>query len=105
MTAIEPGKRYRLTFDVVADPDGPGRLTVRLADGMPLTRLQVEQAVSVERLPDPLPTTPGSVIVDGGVHFMRTHKGWIGTSGTVYPIDTDGFTKDFTVIHDAGAES
>ena len=59
--------------------------------------------VSVTKLSPPLPTTPGSVILEGRVVFYLTSVGWrtIGpASGTYQP---EVFTRldNVTILHDA----
>lgn len=57
---------------------------------------------SIEKLPDPLPTTPGSVVrlSSGSLRFL-THDGWMTARGELVPNADSGFPC--TVLFDAGA--
>ena len=66
--------------------------------------LRRARVTSIERLPDPLPTTPGSLIRQRvGVYLMRTTRGdWVASGGATwaaFDLDLDSAT----VLFDAGA--
>lgn len=68
--------------------------------------------VSIERLPDPLPTTPGSVVRDrGGDLWMRGLKRWIlatAVDGYLAQWDEERLAAKcapLTVLFDAGKDS
>ena len=54
-----------------------------------------------ERLPDVLPTTPGSVVRKGDYYLMRTVKGWATVDGNYGPDDL--ILDGATVLFDAGS--
>ena len=63
--------------------------------------------VSVEKVTPPLPTTPGSVIVERGTSrsFLLVDGGfWFSQGAVSYPLASIA-SKDFEVIHDAGKTS
>ena len=102
-TELIPGKRYRVTIEGVADESR----YLQDAEGKSLTYVHhfPLQGVVVELLPDPLPTTPGSVIRKDGETFLRRDSSrltfpWTNADGDVY---SDGDVQDATVLFDAGA--
>ena len=61
--------------------------------------LQREHVTSIERLPDPLPTTPGSVVRFGSDHLrFLSRAGWLTEYGEKVEADFPA-----TVLFDAGA--
>lgn len=102
MTNYINGKNYRLTADVVyaADMQSFRRRGVHVAN---IVDVEVG-TYTVELLPDPLPTTPGSVIRDGADDlFAIGADGMWGIPGQSGHYATDEFSQPVTVLFDAGA--
>lgn len=101
--ALIPGKRYRLTVEGIVKNDGhlyaadTGRwLDFPTCGG------------TVELLPDPLPTTPGSIVRSTtGRTFVRIedsiHLPWLGIHGPAGRWWSDEDLEGSTVLFDAGA--
>ena len=72
---LTPGKRYRVTFEGPADHTAAGEVGVRYGDRWFLYPPHIAAAVSVEELPDPLPTTPGALVRYQGDLFVFVPDG------------------------------
>lgn len=118
MTDIEVGKRYRITSDygagttvtvegkiteirngvaVFAAGERASGVSAFITDRMGLT-------ITVEDLPDPLPTTPGSVVREStlGLLMRGEQNTWISPHSN-HVLSSD--LVDYKVIFDAGAAS
>jgi hypothetical protein len=103
---LVPGKRYRFSYEVRVDAVGDAVIegtSRRLGDSL-------MQEATVEQLPDPLPTTPGSVIVHDLIGVAMYSQP--DDDSLDYPwVDSHGdFHKSTevtgaTVLFDAGASS
>ena len=103
MTELIPGKRYRVVFEGTADYYGG----VSIAADARLLRSDVDLATTVELLPDPLPTTPGSVIQYNGELLMRVESAtsyvWGRPKAHSDAYWGDSELEGATVLFDAGA--
>lgn len=108
MTELTPGKRYRVSFTGVARHnnairDGNGNLLLTS------TEARNFPDVSFELLPDPLPTTPGSVILDHELNaYQCGRSGFWNLAGAAGERSTEEMLNSdrgpFTVLFDAGAD-
>jgi len=97
MTELIPGKRYRYTVEGKAGSDGV------LYAGNAV--YYVRPGGVVEELPDPLPTTPGSVVRDDiGDLFIVGDDGMWYSPGKAGDYIEDEFAHPVTVLFDAGKE-
>lgn len=97
---LEPGKRYRWTVEGTVTEAYELRIGGQTIFG------QTMDLGVLERIPDPLPTTPGSVVHDqNGTKYMR-----LDVTSAAQWVRTDGYTRGddeivgATVIFDAGAD-
>lgn len=107
VTALIPGKRYRVTVTGTARSVDQLPLDGSNEDGRAGACLyhNVLELAKIELLPDPLPTSPGSVIRDNvGDLFMAGPTGRWFTTGSSVPYSTDEMAHPLTVLFDAGAE-
>jgi hypothetical protein len=106
---LEPGKRYTMTLQVQANRNdtvaaiNPARYIAGVPD-------LIEAGATFEPLPDPLPTTPGSVIRTSGTPctYVKLREpslegSWINEYG-VRRGDDNLTVMGFTVLFDAGAD-
>jgi hypothetical protein len=102
---LEIGKRYRVTFE--GEANGSGFIDVTSA--LYFNHSILSDAVSVELIPNPLPTTPGSVILDRrrrshiAYQLLSDAETWRGTSGHEAPTK-EVATWPTTLLLDAGAD-
>lgn len=105
---LELGKQYRWTIEGTAVERPLIRLVLELTDGH---HIPLPSVGKIDKLPDPLPTTPGSVISVNGFVYARTGedtngKHWAGLVGSdrggAYS-DAEFADADVTVKFDAGA--
>ena len=107
---LTPGKRYRWTVEGTAidryDEEFPEH-RIDLVYGGEVGFLTSDEASwgTLELLPDPLPTTPGSVVRDrnGTLVFIGAHGPMSCGGAALYPVDMKRLAP-FTVLFDAGAE-
>lgn len=97
-------KRYRVTRTGTARPSGQ----LIEPDGGALVAPD-DPGTTVELLPDPLPTAPGSVVrTSHGKTFVRTMQDtewpWLNPNASNDLVADDYFKPGFTVLFDAGAE-
>lgn len=109
----DDGKLYRITRTMRYDQrdgrfhnTGRGMMGVRSV-GLVAALLDRDPSATVELLPDPLPTTPGSVVRKYEDVYMRRDASrltypWTDHTGEVYP---DSHVQGATVLFDAGAAS
>ncbi len=114
---LEPGKRYRWTVEgTYKEEEEEGHLYKFLEyGGLGGVSLSVDELSwgTVELLPDPLPTTPGSVIAVNGHSYGRSEdepngRHWLGLTGSDRGeawADADFAGDAVVVLFDAGAES
>ncbi len=111
----EPKKGDRVRVVLEGEVTGVSGASFWVGPG--LTKIRPKAAVSVEKIADPLPTTPGSVVrwysavFKDGVDYVLTAKGWLDVTsplGTPFP-DGDDFKRGpqarVEVIFDAGKAS
>lgn len=105
MSKVKKGDRVRVILeDDVAAADVSGRLS--LGSGL-VVNLGDGRTISIEKIPPPLPTTPGSVIRIGNIFLgLRTNGAWASFSNYVYvPERLAAASSDVTVVYDAGKGS
>lgn len=100
---LTPGKRYRWTVEGTADAKGWIHLSSAQGKYLGSFGPSMVACGTVELLPDPLPTTPGSVIRWADRSYLLREDGWWQSpSGASCTPNVIG--EDATVLFDAGAE-
>ena len=105
MSDLIPGKRYRWTVEGVASSGGRA---LNLGDGGVVSTSFLSNVGTLELIPDPLPTTPGSVVtLRGALYGRTTRRGehhWIGLGASGTPVlFSNNDLAGATVLFDAGA--
>ena len=101
----QDGHRVRFTADGVITGSGKyGSAHVMFDGSSTLNGIQVGVG-TWDRLPDPLPTTPGSVIRADGclMHLTEADRWWVNDHGDGFPKRHVITLADVTVLFDAGA--
>jgi hypothetical protein len=104
MTDVTPGKRYRYTVEGVLND----KHCLVLGDTVYGLHAPILALGELEQLPDPLPTTAGSVVRSSGGSVVMRRGGdpgdahWVSSAGAYYE-DVDLGTATI-VLFDAGAD-
>jgi len=105
MSDLILGKRYRWTVDGVGAHNGQA---LQLSDGTTVWNHVFVANGTLEALPDPLPSTPGSVVRYRGELLIRvesdTSYAWAKPKGNSDAYWGDSELAGATVLFDAGAE-